>query len=140
MNDYSMDNGMLLSNVFTHVERRTSLDGIVSYSCSCKIFRTASSHRAAESASRYTCSHCMYMLDYVEPNFRFISEYVENNEISLDDSFVQKLLKNVVEYIGPEVVHLTSSSDIVKHAFSIVCSATNDYSIAVLSGDFIMCM
>ena len=58
----------------------------------------------------------------------------------LDVGVVQKLLKNAVGYIGPEVVHLTSSSDIVKHAFSIVCSATNVYYIVVLSGDFSMCM
>ena len=54
----------------------------------------------------------------------------------LDVGVVKKLLKYTGGYIGPEVVHLTSSSDIVKHAFSIVCSATNDYYIVVLSGDF----
>ena len=51
INDYSMDNGMLLSNVFTHVERHTSFGGIESYSCSCAIFRMASSHRAVASVS-----------------------------------------------------------------------------------------
>ena len=49
------------------------------------------------------------MFDHVEPNFPFISEYVENNEISVNATFVHTLLKNAVGYIGHEVVHFTFS-------------------------------
>ena len=55
------------------------------------------------------------------------------------DSLIQKLLKNAVLSIGPEILHLTPVSVAnTKHVFSVVCSDT-DYSLCILSVDFLIC-
>ena len=51
------------------------------------------------------------------------------------DSFIQKLLKNAVLSIGPEILHLTPVSvPNTKHVL-VVCSDT-DYSLCILSVNF----
>ena len=64
MNDYVLDTGHLVPNMFIHLERHTNLRGVVSYICSCKTFKLAFSHRAVEPNTKYTCSHCLYMIDF----------------------------------------------------------------------------
>ena len=140
MNDYDMDSGKLLTNMFVHVERRTNLRESVNYSCSCRVYKLAYAHRAHEMHSNLTCSHCLYCIDVIEPQFSaFFPDYLLLAPSMDSDSFIQTLLKNAVLSIGLEILHLTPVSVAnSKHVFSVVCSDT-DYSICILSVDFLIC-
>ena len=49
MNDYDMDSGKLLTNMFVHA---TNLRESVNYSCSCWLYKLAYAHRAQETYNK----------------------------------------------------------------------------------------
>ena len=60
-----MDSGKLLTNMFVHVERRTTFRDSVKYSCSCMVYKLANAYQTQEIHSNLTCSHCFYCKDVI---------------------------------------------------------------------------
>ena len=137
MNDYDITTGILLSNQFVHVKRHFQLNGIVSFSCSCKAYKTAVAHSSYETTNRYSCSHCLYMQELVEPHISNVPDILQK-EVEDTDNFVQKMIKNSALSINKEVLYLppiTKSNN--RYVFSIL--VLQNCSMCYLSGDFLIC-
>ena len=137
INIFDTDTGILLSSQFVHVQRYVQLHEVISLRYSYKAYKTAIAQSSLEPDTNYSCSHCLYLINHIEPQLTVFPDILQA-EAAGTDTCIQQMIKNSTRSIDMEMFYLppiTKGSN--KTYFSVLCP--HSYTLCHSSGDFVLC-